>query len=288
MTSTSPAHGARAKSLLVMSSKAGSMTPKIESKLRKAFADSLIIEFDQTKDFEELITPTAPVVVAGGDGTIGFVVRKLADSKHPVGLISLGTFNNFASALKIPKSLSGAIDMAKHGKPRPITLGRVNGTVFLEAAAIGLFGEVIAAGDYAKDHRYRHMARNMKIVAAAKPFKYLLSGDIEGSGTAMSLVFTNTSSTGTQMPISDGTPRDRYLLLSIHAGKSRTDIARRMLASAVMLKHREHGLGQVFHFHKLQVTTSPKVRIYADNALVGRTPATITAELSAVKVMLRQ
>jgi hypothetical protein len=36
------------------------------------------------------------------------------------------------------------------------------------------------------------------------------------------------------------------------------------------------------------VTTKPKVRIYADNAQVGRTPATLTAELSAVKVMLPQ
>ena len=102
-----------AKRVLVMSSKAGSMTPEIEAKLRKAFADSLVLEFDPTQDFEELITPTAQVVVAGGDGTIGFVVRKLADSNHPVGIISMGTFNNFAAALKLPKSLDRAIEVAK-------------------------------------------------------------------------------------------------------------------------------------------------------------------------------
>jgi hypothetical protein len=42
----------------------------------------------------------------------------------------------------------------------------------------------------------------------------------------------------------------------------------------------------VFRFRKLEVTTKPKVRIYADNAQIGRTPATITAELSAVQVIL--
>ena len=42
----------------------------------------------------------------------------------------------------------------------------------------------------------------------------------------------------------------------------------------------------MFKFRKLEVTTKPKVRIYADNAQLGRTPATITAELSALQVIL--
>jgi len=53
------------------------MTPEIEAKLRKAFAGSLIVEFDPKMDLEKLVTPTAMVVVAGGDGTIGWVVREL-------------------------------------------------------------------------------------------------------------------------------------------------------------------------------------------------------------------
>jgi hypothetical protein len=54
----------------------------------------------------------------------------------------------------------------------------------------------------------------------------------------------------------------------------------------VLSKHKEGGLGQVFKFRKLVVTTKPKVRIYADNAQLGRTPATISAELSALQVIL--
>jgi hypothetical protein len=34
------------------------------------------------------------------------------------------------------------------------------------------------------------------------------------------------------------------------------------------------------------VTTKPRVTIYADNAEIGPTPATITAELSALRVIL--
>ncbi len=276
----------RVTSLLIMSSKAGSMTREVEAKLRKAFASSLCVEFDPKMDLEKLVSPNAMIVVAGGDGTIGWVVRRLVDTKHPLGILSLGTFNNFAKSLHLPTTVDAAIRVIKNGKLHPITLGRLNGKVFLEAAAIGLFGETIAAGESAKDQAFGAFADNVKHIAEARPFKYVLSGDIKGSGNCMSLVFTNTTSIGSQMPVSDKTPVDPYLELSVHAGASRTDIVKRLLARAVLSKHGEGGLGQVFQFRKLEVTTMPKVRIYADNAQLGRTPATITAELSALQVIL--
>jgi diacylglycerol kinase (ATP) len=262
------------------------MTPVIEARIRKAFAGWLIVEFDPKMDLDKMVTPRAAVVVAGGDGTIGWVVRRLVDTKHPVGILSLGTFNNFAKSLHLPTTVDTAIRVVKNGKPRPITLGRVNGAVFLEAAAIGLFGETIAAGDAAKELAFGAFAEAARKVIAARRFKYELTGDIEGDGSARSLVFTNTKSTGTQMPVSDTTPRDHYLELSVHAGGSRTDIAKRVIAGAVLSKTGEEGRGQMFRFRKLQVTTRPRVRIYADNIRIGLTPATITAELSALKVIL--
>jgi diacylglycerol kinase family enzyme len=276
----------RATSLLILSSRAGSMTPQVEAKLRKAFAGSLIVEFDPKIDLETLVAPTATIIVAGGDGTIGWVVRRLADTKHPLGILSMGTFNNFAKSLHLPTTVDAAIRVIKTGKPRPITLGRLNGKIFLEAAAIGLFGETIAAGESAKDRAFGAFADDLKHIAEARPFTYELTGDIRGSGTAMSLVFTNTTSIGSQMPVSDKTPEDPYLELSVHAGATRRDIVKRVIARVVLSKHREKGLGQAFKFRKLVVTTKPKVRVYADNAQLGRTPATVTAELSALHVIL--
>ena len=283
-----PARATRAGGLVIMSSKAGSMTPEIEAKIRKAFDQSLIVEFDPKMDIEKLVGPTARIVVAGGDGTIGWVVRRLADTKHPVGILSMGTFNNFAKSLHLPATIDAAIRVIKEGSPHPITLGRLNGKIFLEAAAIGLFGEMIAAGESAKDRAFGDFANDVRHLAEAKPFTYELTGDIRGSGTAMSLVFTNTTSIGSQMPVSDKTPMEPYLELSVHAGATRRDVVKRVLARAVLSKHREHGLGQVFKFRKLLVVTKPKVRVYADNEQLGRTPATITAELSALQVILRK
>ncbi len=276
----------KASRLLILSTGAGSVTLEIEAKLRALFADHLVIPFDPKQDFEKVITPRARVVIAGGDGSVEFVIRKLADSKHPVGILSLGTFNNFATALGLPGDLDKQIQVVKKGRPRPITVGRVNGTVFLEACAIGLFGETIALGQDMKDFEYGRLADGLTKVLTARPFRYELDGDLKGEGTAMSLVFTNTASVGARLPVGDSSPTERYLQFAIHAGRTRADIAARALASALLMKHKEGGEGQGLRFRKVSVRTTPRVRVYADNVLVGTTPATVTAEVSSVKVIL--
>jgi diacylglycerol kinase family enzyme len=276
----------RARRLLILSTGAGNITPEVEARLRELFADHLVIPFEPKVNFESLITPRARVVVAGGDGSVAFVVRKLADSRHPVGILSLGTFNNFALALGLPPDLDKQIEVVKTGRPRSITVGRVNGTVFLEACLIGLFGETIAFGESLKDRKYGTVMADLTNVLAARPFTYELEGDLTSSGTAMSLVFSNTSSIGSGLPVGGSTPKDHHLEFAVLAGRTRTDIAARALASAFLMKHSEEGVGQVFRFKSVSVRTKPLVRVYADNVLVGRTPATITAEVSAVRVIL--
>jgi diacylglycerol kinase (ATP) len=277
--------GTRASRLLVISRGARAMNPDVEAKLRSEFAHHLVVEFDQKTDIEKLISPRAPVVVAGGDGSVEFIVRRFADSRHPVAIVSLGTFNNLAHALGLPTDLDQAIAIAKHGQPRSITLGRVNGRVFVEACAIGLFGETIALGTSAKDLQFGELARQLRDVIEARRFRYELRGDIERSGSAMSLVFSNTTSIGSNLPVGASTPIDPYLEFSVHAGRTRTDIVGRALMSAIQGKHAEEA-DQVFRFRRLEVRTTPRVRVYADNFTVGRTPATVTAEVSALKVFL--
>ena len=86
----------------------------------------------------------------------------LVDTKHPLGILSMGTFNNFAKSLHLPTTVDAAIRVIKTGKPHPITLGRLNGKIFLEAAAIGLFGETIAAGESAKDKAFGAFAEDVE------------------------------------------------------------------------------------------------------------------------------
>jgi diacylglycerol kinase (ATP) len=280
------AESRRVSRLLVVSPRAGRMTPEVRAELEKAFADHHIVDFDPAQDLSGIVTPRARIVIAAGDGTIEFLVRMFAETRHPVGIVSLGTFNNLALSLGLPARLSDAIDVARHGRPRPITLGRVNGRVFVEACAIGLFGETIALGESAKDREFGALPGLLRDVISAPRFEYELSGDLEGGGSAMSLVFSNAASIGGRLPISDASPTSAHLEFSVHAGRTRTDIVGRALASALLMKHAEEGSGQVFRFNRLRVKTKPRVPLYADNMRVGRTPATVTAETSALTVLL--
>lgn len=262
------------------------MTAEVEERLRAEFPAYKFVGLGAVGRISKLVTPRATVVIAGGDGTVGAVVRRLAGSMCRIGIIPVGTFNNFADALRLPADIEQATAVVLGGRARSITLGHVNGVVFLEACAIGLFGETIRLGESAKVRRLRGIGRGIRNVMTARPFEYELSKDVVGSGTAMSLVFSNTYSTGLRLPVGNTTPADRFLEFSLQTGSTRLDIAGRALASALLAKHREEGAGPVFRFRKLGVKTVPRVRAYADHVPVGHTPLTVTAELSRPKFIL--
>jgi diacylglycerol kinase family enzyme len=269
--------------LLIISAGAGSVTEEVESKLRASFPDFRVVAFAPRHDFRKQITPRARVVVAGGDGTIGFVARALAGTKRTLGVLSLGTFNNFARGLGMPEDLDRAIAVIRAGKSRRVTLGRANAEPFLEAAAIGMFGKVIALGDDAKGHDFGDVAKDLGAVVGASPFEYTITGDLDGSGRALSLVFTNTPSIGARMAVGEKKPRDPFLELAVRVGASRSDIFGRVLASAILDKHVDDQ-GMVFKFQSIVIETKPRVDIYADNIRVGRTPLTVRADPDALRV----
>jgi diacylglycerol kinase family enzyme len=282
-TGGQPAQGTMRR-LLIVSRGAGSVTDEVQAKLARAFAGVPTIDFDPRTDFRRGLSTQATVLVAGGDGTIGYVARALAGSRRRMGVLSLGTFNNFARGLGLPRSLDGQIKVIKQGRARPVTLGRVNDQYFLEVAAIGLFGQAIELGERAKDRDPRVML-DLRQVAGAKPFGYRLTGDLDGDGRALSLVFSNTPSTGAGMPVARTDPTQGRLDLSVHVGASRSDIVGRVLASAILDKRVEDE-GMRFRFRRVEVHTRPRTPVYADNLRAGMTPVTISADPRALRVIL--
>nr|WGD90600.1 YegS/Rv2252/BmrU family lipid kinase [Bacillus subtilis] len=74
------------------------------------------------------------IIAAGGDGTINEVVNGLAplDNRPTLGVIPVGTTNDFARALGIPREdILKAADTVINGVARPIDIGQVNGTSIL-------------------------------------------------------------------------------------------------------------------------------------------------------------
>jgi diacylglycerol kinase family enzyme len=246
--------------LLLINLSAGSVTPEVVTRIRKELDGFHFVEYHKRLKIGELLSSRARVVVAGGDGAVGTVAQQLLHTPHTLGILPAGTYNNFAAGIGIPADLDAALELVKRGRAGTVSVGRANGEAFLEAAMVGLFGEALLAGEAAKDFELGDLVERLKAVATAPKFEFTLSGDLVGRGTARSLFFANTPRIGAHIKVAEGTPMDSRLEFS--------------LADALL------------KFKKLRVHTSPRVRLFADARPIGRTPASIEIDQSALRVLL--
>ena len=87
------------------------------------------------------------IVAAGGDGTLNEVINGIQENAGDarVGLVPLGTGNDFARTLGIPTDLDAAIEVLRAGETRAIDLVRVTSDAvryFLNVSAGGFSGLV--------------------------------------------------------------------------------------------------------------------------------------------------
>lgn len=78
------------------------------------------------------------LVVGGGDGTLGCAAGLVAGSGTVLGVLPLGTANDFARTLEIPFQLDRAVSTLEQGKVVDIDLGRADGRPFLNVGSVGL------------------------------------------------------------------------------------------------------------------------------------------------------
>jgi lipid kinase YegS len=88
------------------------------------------------------------LIAAGGDGTLNEVVHGLMDlsktARPALGVIPLGTANDFATGCGIPRDPEEALVLCMKGQGVPIDIGKANEHWFLNAASVGFGAEVTA------------------------------------------------------------------------------------------------------------------------------------------------
>ena len=143
------------------------------------------------------------VVCSGGDGTLNETISGLMKLDHipDLGYIPAGSTNDFASSLKISKSMVKAAEAAVFGEPYSIDIGCFCGDRhFVYIAAFGAFTEVSYLTPQEKKNVLGHQAymlEGMKSLASIKSYEMRIECDeLTLEGEFIFGMITNTMSVG--------------------------------------------------------------------------------------------
>jgi diacylglycerol kinase (ATP) len=84
------------------------------------------------------------IIAAGGDGTLYEVINGMAEKpgRPPLGIMPVGTTNDFARALAIPRNWEKACDLIVKQHAREIDIGKMNDRYFINIAGGGSMTEL--------------------------------------------------------------------------------------------------------------------------------------------------
>lgn len=145
----------RRKALLVVNPLAGNLratetiAPLIEALSDRGYetlAFTTTCRGDATRIAHEYAAGRELLVAVGGDGTVNEIVRGLMtipkEERPTVGYIPMGSTNDFASGLGLPKRTDLLIENALSGVPTDVDVGSFNGRHYAYLASFGAFTEV--------------------------------------------------------------------------------------------------------------------------------------------------
>lgn len=123
------------------------------------------------------------VVAAGGDGTIMAVASVLAGTDVRLAVLPMGTFNFFSRGLGMPDDLAEAVAGIMHGTTAPLSLGEINGRLFLNNASIGVYPAILQEREtvYKRFGRFR-LAAHWSAIKTFIRFQRPLHVEIDTQG----------------------------------------------------------------------------------------------------------
>jgi diacylglycerol kinase family enzyme len=118
--------------------------------------------------WEKALSKSADLVAtAGGDGTVGKVVRRLVGQQVPIAVLPLGTANNIAQTLQLASvPLERLIASWHNGRLRKLNAARADGPwgarVFIEAMGCGFLAAAMAKHAAAEAEQSAHLRQRKK------------------------------------------------------------------------------------------------------------------------------
>ena len=283
---------------VLMNTRAGAMhVPAGQEQLRRMAKDvDLDIDIihtespeDMTKALQTLVAGGAERVgIAGGDGTVRLAVQTLAHSNTALGILSQGTFNNFASTLRVPHNLPAALRMLRDGVVQEVDLGKVGDKYFTESAGVGLFADALALygqGSNKNFLRGLYATARLGLAFEAREMQIIVDG-VEYPRRVTLCEVANTYRIAQAVPIAPEADLADGLLDVVML----CDLTRRELPSYLRALRAQMHLGlpkvTTLRGREIRIESRHRCNVHADDQVVGVTPLTITVDPKALKVLV--
>jgi YegS/Rv2252/BmrU family lipid kinase len=246
----------------------------------------------------------AVVVAAGGDGTVSEVVNGLLHARTPerplpaLGVLPLGTAQDFARSLGLPLAPEAAIAYLRHARPTPLDIGRTRfgdgrTRYFVTYAGTG-FDALVVARAHAWAPRWRgalpyvvgffHVLRGY----ANRRFSLWLDGRPLASRRRINMIIVaNGGSYAGLLRMAPGASmRDGWLDVIVIGDVGRLEFLL-WLPLAVIGRHVTHPKVLVRRARHVAITAREPLPVQHDGEVAGHLPARIDILPGALPVLLR-
>jgi diacylglycerol kinase (ATP) len=270
--------------------------PAVQARLRASGFDVLgSFPFGRTGGLDDSLTAAIDLrpdllIVGGGDGTISEAARRLAYRDMALGILPLGTTNNFARTMGIPLDLPGAIGVLAAGKVADVDLGKAGDAIFANLVSAGLSSHVAAIVPHQLKRLAGRAAYPLTALAALprhRPFHASIT--IDGRQYTLDTHQLNIANGGFHAgrPITGDTGADdRLLLVYSLGGPTRRALISATVRHAVLGARRTLREPAFLAVSELWLHTDPPVPLDVDGEIRARTPARVTLAPEALRVMV--
>jgi diacylglycerol kinase (ATP) len=230
------------------------------------------------------------LVACGGDGTLHLALQAVAETDTPLGLIPVGTGNDNARTLNIPRNdPAAAADVIADGRTTLIDCGHVAagdgvGRYFLGVMSIGFDSEVTerANGMSWPPGQAKYLVATIAELSVFKPIPFSITVDGQNCDqTAMLIAVGNGVSYGGGMKVCPSAVQtDGELDMTVLGAVSKLKFIR-SFPSVFKGTHIEEDFVVERRFKEAVLAAEGQIA-YADGERVGPSPATVTIRPGAV------
>jgi len=237
---------------------------------------------------------TGALIAVGGDGMANLALQAVAGTRTPLGLVAVGTGNDFARALGLPVSDPAAAgrliaESLKGARLRDIDLGRVGDTWFGTVLASGFDSRVNDRGNRMRwpTGRFKYDLAMLAELAAFKPFPYRITlddGEVQEIEATLVAVGNGSSYGGGMKICADADLTDGLFDITVVGDCSRTTLLK-VFPKVYKGTHLSHPKVTVHRAARVELVADG-ITGYADGEPLGPLPLTADCIRAAVRVAL--